>query len=525
MKDKIKNSIIGILLMSTIGIVGCADSFLDRISPNSVSDDIFWKTEKDVDLALTGCYQVLRRQTLYNCSHTGANGFFGLDMACDNGYMTWDYRPGAAIARGDYSTSDAKVFNIWSGSYAGIGRCNTFISNIEAMDETVLSAEKKKRVLAEARFLRALHYNNLTILFRDVPLVTNKAALQESNVPKNSHSEIIEFITSDLKSCVDDLPLPSELQAAEWGRATRGAAYALLGEIYLNDKQYAEAAEWCKKVMDLGYYELFPDYTKLFTVENEMCKEVIFSVCYQRGLGGQGSGFGWFKYPRVPDNHHVLKNLADDYYCIDGLPITQSPLYNKDLETENRDIRFGTTIISKGSLWQGKVVDDGQLVLTGYAQRKWVEENTENIRLDQHDSSQDFYIFRYAHILLNRAEALVEAGSFNEAEVLPLINAIRERVGMPKVESVEGTGLSKDKWMEIIRHERRVETAFEGRRYFDLRRWNLLKERTDFFNEYDRKFNPGLQKRTFDESKHNVWPIPQSELDKNPALEQHDEWK
>lgn len=525
MKQKINSIIVGYFLVSAIFFTGCTDSFLNRISPNSISDETFWKTEKDADLALTGCYQVLRRQTLYNASHTGANGFFGLDMACDNGYMTWDYRPGAAIARGDYSTSDAKLINIWKGSYAGIGRCNVFINNISAMDETILTEEKKKRLLAEARFLRALHYNNLTILFRDVPLITKMQTLQESNVPKNTRSEIINFITDDLKACVNDLPLPSDLPASEWGRATRGAGYALLGEIYLNNQQYTEAAEWSKKIIDLGYYELFSDYTKLFTNESEMCNEVIFSVCYQRGMSGQGSGFGWFKYPRVPDNHHALKNLADDFYCTDGLPITQSPLYNKEMETENRDIRFGTTLVSKGSLWQGKTVENSQLSLTGYAQRKWVEENTENIRLDQHDSSQDFYIFRYAHILLNRAEALVETGSFNETEVLSLINAIRKRAHMPTVESVEGTGLSKEQWIEIIRHERRVETAFEGRRYFDLKRWNLLKDRTDFFNEYEQKNNPGLQKRFFDESKHNVWPIPQSELDTNNVLEQHNEWK
>lgn len=522
---QLNRNIAGCLIIFISLFSACSDDFLNRISPNAVSDDTFWETEKDVDLALTGCYQALRNQSLYNCTHTAANGFFGLDMVCDNGYFTWDYRPGAAIARGDYSATDAKLINIWSGSYGGIGRCNIFIDKILLMGEDILPIEKKQRLIAEAKFLRALHYNNLTILFRDVPLVTKSLSLEEGYVSKNSQAEIIDFITTDLVGCVEDLPLPADLPQTEWGRATKGAGYALLGEIYLNNKQYEKAAEWNKKVIDLGYYELFPDYTRLFTEGNETCKEVIFSVCYQRGVGGQGSGFGWFKYPRVPDNHHPLKNLAEDYYCVDGLPVSKSPLYNENMETENRDIRFGTTLISKGSLWQNKIVDPGQLITTGYAQRKWVEENTEDIRKDQHDSSQDFYIFRYAHILLNRAEGLVWSGNFVESEVRELINQIRRRVNMPEVELVEGTGLSKTQWMEIIKHERRVETAFEGRRYFDLKRWGMLKERTDFYNKYEWKNNSSLQKRFFDESKHNVWPIPQSEVDVNKALKQHAEWE
>lgn len=525
MKNIIKHLIIGFLVLSSCSFMSCGDDFLNRVSPNSVSNETFWKTEKDAQLIMTGCYQVLRRQALYNSSHTGANGIYGLDMACDNAYMNWDYRPGAAIARGDYSPADAKLNNLWNASYAGIGRCNTFLQQLEDYEEGVLTVDQVKRYTAEAKFLRALHYNNLTILFRDIPLVTHPLSLEESNVPKNTQKEVVDFITADLIACVEDLPHPNDLPAAEWGRATRGAAYALLGYIYLNNKQYDNAATWTKKVIDLGCYELFPDYTTLFTVENEMCKEVIFPVCYQRGLSGQGSGFGWFKYPRVPDNHRPLRNLAEDFYCTDGLPITKSPLYKSEMETENRDIRFGTTLISNGSQWLGKTVEPAQLVLTGYAQRKWVEENPETMRLDQHDSSQDFYVFRYAHILLDRAEALVQQGNFNENEVADLINQVRTRAHMPKVQDVEGTGLSQSQWLEIIKHEGRVETAFEGRRYFDLKRWDMLKERSDFFNEYERALNSGLQRRNFEVPKHNVWPIPQSELDVNKALVQHSEWQ
>lgn len=522
-----KKIIYSLISIAVLFSTGCSDDYLNTVSPNSVSNDTFWKTEKDIKLALTGCYAVLQRRNLYNSNNSGASGLPGLDYACDNGYMTWDYKPGGALARGDYSTNDGMITGVWNDSYAGIARCNRLIDNIELVAEAELSIAQKARYIAEAKFLRALYYNNLAILYRDVPLITSSLSLSDAFVPKNTRSEIITFITADLTDCVEDLPLPQNLSSLEWGRVTRGAGYALLANIYLNNKSYSEAANYAKKVLDLSYYQLFPDYTKLFSIANEQCKEIIFSVCYKRGLGGFGSGFGWYKNPRVVDNHTPLKNLADDFYLTDGLSPKVSPLFNPNLEIAKRDPRFNTTLISKGSLWQGTVVPNAQLVgdrKTGYALRKWVEENTVNKTLDQNDCDQDFYIFRLAHVILDRAEALVQAGNYNETEVIGLINMIRDRVQMPKVESVEGTGLSKAKMMEIIMHERRVETAFEARRYFDLKRWGMLKERSEWFNENELPKFTGLLRRDFIEPKHNVWPIPQSELDVNENLEQHPEW-
>lgn len=505
-------------------ITGCSEDFLIRNSPNSISEATFWKTENDVKLAITGCYAVLQSTHMYNSVNNGNAGFPGLDYATDNGYMTWDYKSGGAIGNGIHTPSDGGVNGMWDLSYGGIGRCNYLLANISLVED--LEEPARARYIAEAKFLRALHYNNLILLYRDVPLITEPQALSEANVPKDNKAAILEFITTDLEGSVESLPDPSDLPPAEWGRITKGAGYALLAHIYLNNHMYPEAAEFTKKVLDLNYYELYPDYTQLFKSENEQNNEIIFPVTYLRGVGSEGSGFGWFTGTRVPDNHHPLKNLADEFYMIDGKHKSESPLYNPDLEMENRDPRFNTTLISKGSLWQGKVVPESQLILTGYAMRKWVEENTDNVSLNQNDSDQDFYVFRLAHVILDRAEALVQAGNYDEGEVLGLINMIRDRVNMPRVQDVEGTGFTESELMDIIMHERRVETAFEGRRYFDLKRWGLLKERgVDFFNANEQANNPALRIRIYDAPKHNVWPIPQGELDTNPLLEQHDEWK
>jgi hypothetical protein len=153
--------------------------------------------------------------------------------------------------------------------------------------------------------------------------------------------------------------------------------------------------------------------------------------------------------------------------------------------------------------------------------RKWTEEDND---LNQFDSPQDFYVFRYAHVLLILAEALVQSGNYNESEVLSLINQVRDRVGMPHVQDVEGTGFSQQELLDIVKHERRVETALEGLRYFDLKRWGELKERAFDFYMQNEASQYGLAERVWSD-KMMKWPIPQPEIDVNENLQQHPEWQ
>src|SRR5690606_35427060 len=113
------------------GVLGaCSDEFLNPISPNSTSQETFWKTENDVMLAITGCYSVLQSTHLYNSVHNGNAGFPGLDYATDNGYMTWDYKSGGAIGNGIHTPSDGGVTGMWNNSYGGIARSNRVLDNI-----------------------------------------------------------------------------------------------------------------------------------------------------------------------------------------------------------------------------------------------------------------------------------------------------------------------------------------------------------------------------------------------------------
>jgi hypothetical protein len=268
-------------------------------------------------------------------------------------------------------------------------------------------------------------------------------------------------------------------------------------------------------VIDLGAYSLFPDYAALFTPANERSAEVIFSVTYERGQN-EGSSIAAYWTDPIPFEI-PLPNLANAFYCIDGLAPAVSPLYNAAHQSENRDPRFKATLVANGDTWKG-ATQSGNAT---YFWRKWTEESN---NLDHFDSPQDFYVIRYAHVLLMRAEALVKTGSYDETEVIDLINEVRDRVDMPAVEDVEGTGLSAAALLEIIKHEIRVETAFEGLRYFDQKRWGELFEGYEYFNdnEFNQYGNEMLERST--DPKLLIWPLPQGELDVNKALRQHEIW-
>ncbi len=209
-------------------------------------------------------------------------------------------------------------------------------------------------------------------------------------------------------------------------------------------------------------------------------------------------------------------------YFKDGKPKATSTLYNPTNELLNRDPRYDATIVGPKSTFKGVLASTASLAPTNYRVRKFTDETS----LSGFSTGQDFYVIRYPEVLLTRAEALVESGTFNEVEVDSLINMVRTRATMPRVQAVEGTGLNQAKLRNIIRHERRVEFAFEGLRFFDLKRWDIYEQEAVIkYNTVDKVAVPGLENRLVIGPKHSLFPIPQRELDVNPLLVQDPEWQ
>lgn len=271
--------IFSILFIATILITGCSEDFLDRKSLTALADDTFWTTAADAEMALAGCYSNLQNAHLYD-SDPWASGVVRWDYMSDDGWVRWGWMQGGAISRGEHSTTDGLVSNFWKQSYQTIVRCNRVIDTVPTLGDDVISASSSAQIVAEAKFIRALIYNLMSMTFEDVPLITAIQPVEEAETPKSPKADIVAFILSDLEGCVEALPAKG---ADDWGRATKGAGYALLARINLYNANWSAAASWAQKVIDQGY-TLYPDFHGLFQNANEINDEVIFPVRFMRGL-------------------------------------------------------------------------------------------------------------------------------------------------------------------------------------------------------------------------------------------------
>lgn len=516
---------ISALLIVVLITLGCNDEFLDRASETQIAEDNFWQTESDAYLALNGVYTVLQASALYGGTLNGIQGLTAYDCLSDNALNQWKWEGPGKFMQGTLLNTNSFFSNPWRQSYNGINRVNAVIKNTEDISEELVPLTAKNDLLGQAYFLRALFYFNLSVYFEDVPLITEPQILEEAYVAKNSYSEIYTQVVEDLKKAV--AMLPNNRPGNEFGYATKGAALGLFARVQLYNKQYTGehgVLNLTQQVMGLGY-QLHPDYATLFKPESETSSEIVFSIRFLRGddtNNGESFSKTYLKNPKI--DVRPMKNLAKDYYCTDGLPINQSPLYSNADERANRDPRAAATIYFNGDVFMTDPVYTFRKAQshTGYAQRKYIRNGPDaegNSVWSQ--GSQDFYCIRYADVLLMRAEAMAETGDVSGAAAM--VDMVRARVNMPSIAQVEGlnAAVTPAEMIEIVRHERRVELAMEGLRFMDIKRWGIVEQAfqtalIDNAKNYQPAYNG---------KKSEVFPIPQSELDVNKNLVQHPAWQ
>lgn len=391
-----------------------------------------------------------------------------------------------------------------------------------------------------------------------VPVITDVLNMSEQGDAvfraKNTAEETFRFIVEECAAIANDLP-----QQSEAGRATRGAALTLKGWCELvwasplynveNDaSRWESAARTNKEVIDLGVYSLFPDYNTLHFEENNNNAEVIFDKQYLGGtaLGGSREGLqGPWRVGGIQrswGNVNPTQELVDEYAMANGLPINDPASgYDPQNPYENREKRFYQSIIYDGSEWLGfemikrqgvgspnatDLSDINEATNTGYSLRKGLNPAYAINGAHQQNSSS-FIIFRYAEVLLSYAEAQNEAFGPDQT-VYDAVNLVRERSELPALNG----GLDKNEMRKAIHRERRVELAFEEKRWYDLIRLRLAEENLNgtlhamVIEQQGGKWvynivpAPGGQ-RSFDPSKNYFLPIPQEAIDRNPELIQN----
>ena len=440
---------IHLFIWLSLAFVACNDN-LELEPVSQLGQGSFYVTENDFTTAVNAVYNSLR-----------AGGQFGdialfAEIRSDN---TLPVLSGSVTTRTDFSefslnSANTRIQSTWEDTYNGIARANSILARI---DEASISENFKNRVKGEALFLRGLMYFNLVRIYGDVPLVVSEISPEEAlEVGQSDANDIYTQIIADLTTAASLLPAS---HGEDVGRATNIAANALLGRVHLTMGNFPLAVTELRKVtaQSPALVDLLPSYADVFDINNEYNAEIIFAVRWtDDGLNGNNFGFS-FANVNEADNK-ATPDMYQDYEAGDL----------------RRDVTFDATISTVDT-----ILVKYDFAPTGQGESDWP-------------------VIRYADVLLMLSEALNEEGYAADGEAFDLLNQVRNRAGLSALTAAEVP--DQEAFRLVMEHERRVELAGEGHRWFDLVRTGRFMEVMN-----SKGFNV--------EPRHEVFPIPQREID------------
>lgn len=462
-------SYIIVIAISTLALISCEEN-LNLAPITQKASNSFYSSEAELESAIAGVYGQLQNGGLYGLDLIGVGEISGEDafeeIAANDG--------GRFGQLDDFSTNPGNdlVGDIWRESFEGIQRINVVLNRITDIEYEDPSTKSSR--IAEMKFLRALLYFNLVRLYGDVPLV-----LEETVNPsdffgqgRTASTAVYVQIETDLNEAISGLAVEKVS-----GRPAKGAAQALLGDVQMNQGKYGEAVSNLEAVVTSSQYELMPSTSEVFGIANEGNAEVLFEVQFASGVNGNSEGSpaasqfrpsgttANAKGHNLPSNDFVNSFEAgdsrkNDYVAIDS---AANPFYFS--------LKY-------------------EVSATGV-----------------NDGGTDYYVIRYADVLLKYAEALNESGS--TAEAIPYIDLIRNRAGLSNT-----VAATQEEVRTAIQRERRYEFIGEGHRWFDLKRYGTAVET---MNQW---FSENGKNVVIDESK-LILPIPQGQVDTDPAITQN----
>ena len=539
------------LIAVVIGNCSCAD-FLTRDHPTEVSDDKFWETMNECENALGQC-----KLWIKGGQSSTEIGMIFLEGATDNMYFfsNFDQRivqlgNGSLVppTNNNNPTGWEGLMDQWSNAYIYIRRCCRFLEHV---DNAYFADESERaRMKAEARVWRAWYHIRLLNYYGrhdGIPIVDHALNPSDIYLARNTVQECLDFINRELDMVINSEDLPFVWDEGRRSRMSRSIALALKMDVNLQFKQYDQAKAAAKALIDSREFELYytssqdndpgRNYRDLFRYLGEQNKERIF-------FRDQGCNDIWFRnMGTVMGGQGVsapLKSLVDVYETIDGKTI-QSLSAEERLQYERnplykaRDPRlYATVMMPEDSTSISNYVyhpfdpNSSDFVgktgasRSGYMLKKYLDEQDRATGR----GTLDFMIYRYAEVLMDYVECLIETGDWQNPDVEKYINMIRNRAGMPNMDkSVYNT---QEKVRELYRRERRIEFAFEGKRYDDIRRWGIGNE-TNQGTIYG-AWNPNegsyvtIETRNCVFPKFDSWPLHQQEVTSNPNIKQPTGW-
>ncbi|MEM9896618.1 MAG: RagB/SusD family nutrient uptake outer membrane protein [Bacteroidota bacterium] len=475
--------------------IGCSDDFLELNPQDQITQANFPESPEDALLATNAMYQVLRDARYHR-------GFFPIDDIMSDDALKGS-NPGDALATVgpfetfEFNTSNEFLQNWWQTLYLGIRRTNVVLDRVPPID---IEESLKNRYLGEARFLRALFYSDLARGYGGVPLILTGTT--DGTIQRASLEDTYTAIESDLRRAINLLPEKSDYRSDDLGRATRGAARALLSRVYLYQQQWDSAVFFAEEVINSGQYSLEPVYENAFDENFEHGIESVFEI---GGIGVQGD----------------INAGQNGYTAAQGVRGTPNrgfgfnrPSLDLINSFEANDPRMEATVIFLGETLDGIFIEGDPLTAdvddTGqpetYNQKVWTPGETVFSNREHNRR-----IIRYAEVLLNAAEAYAE--NENAVQALSYLEQVRARAREGNATILpEITETNPDALLDLIFEERRHELAMEGFRFWDLVRSG--------------RAPAVLGPLGFQTDKHELLPIPQLERDiTNNNLVQNQGWE
>lgn len=465
----------------------CSKDFLQRTPESSITDGSFFKEESHFSQALVGAYASLR-------GLKGSRAAYVMgEMRSDNTF--YEYNPtdrgvqyiNMELADGFLDDASSNVTpEMYNSAYVAISRANSIISSSENVE---LRPEFINPVLGEAKFIRALSYFDLVRYYGGVPLYLSKVTGEaDAYLQRSSAADVYQVIEDDLKDAIAKLPNPSFPQV---GRANKGAAKMLLADVYITQKKFDLAYPELNDLMTMGY-DLLNNYADVFRLANKNSVESIFEIQYQQGNQGQQSSFVYAFLP-ITDDASMLTGATGRVSAGGWNVPTQEMIDTYEAGDERLE---GSISIIEGTGPVGQMVIEAVKSPVGYVtppgKRSY---NFINKFLNPHsllnNTDDNFPVYRFSEALLAMAETLNELDRSSEA--LPFLNRVRNRAGLGDINTT-----NKEELRDIILHERRVELAFENKRWHDLVRTGKAIEVMTANGAYLKALFPNLPSNSYE---------------------------